>query len=160
MAAKETAQHGAQTGEALFNALKENPYVQRIIEDEDLRDQVRDAIENSRSAYKRASKAKRPGKALINDAKLQKEIRAAFEAARDAQASLRSAPAVKRRRGRGRLLLVAVVGTGVALVASSGLRDKVLDLLFGPEETFDYVPTSNGNGTGATTAPAAAPNAS
>ena len=41
------------------------------------------------------------------------------------------------------LFAIGYIGA-IALVASSGLRDKVLDLLFGPEETFDYVPAANG----------------
>jgi hypothetical protein len=154
MAAKKTAEQGVTQGAALVEALKDNPYVQRILADADLRDQVRDAVESSRSAYKRASKSKRPAQALLKDAKLQKDIKSAFESAKTAQSSLRDAPK-SSRGGKGKLLFVALVGAGIALVASSGLRDKVLDLLFGPEETFDYVPTSNGNGTGATSAPAA-----
>ena len=31
-----------------------------------------------------------------------------------------------------------MVGAGVALVASEGLRKKVLDALFGAEEEFEY----------------------
>jgi hypothetical protein len=155
MAAKKTAEQSVSQGAALVEALKDNPYVQRILADEDLRDQVRDAVESSRSAYKRASKSKRPAQALIKDAKLQKDIKSAFESAKTAQSALREAPKASRGGGKGKFLFVALLGAGIALVASSGLRDKVLDLLFGPEETFDYVPTSNGNGTGATSAPAA-----
>ena len=161
MAAKERAEQGAHQGQALFEALRDNPYIQRVLADEDLRTQVRDAVDNSRSAYARANKSKRPAQALVKDKKLQKDLKAAFVSAKGAQAAFRDAPsAPKGRGGKGRLLLLAVVGTAVALVASSGLRDKVLDLLFGPEETFDYVPTSNGNGTGAAATPAATPNAS
>ncbi len=160
MAAKDRAEQGAQQGQALFEALRDNPYVQRVLADEDLRNQVKDAVDNSRSAYARASKAKRPAQALVKDKKLQKELKTAFAAAKLAQSALRDAPSSPkpgRSGGKGKLFLLALVGTGIALVASSGLRDKVLDLLFGPEETFDYVPTSNGNGTGAATTPAATP---
>ena len=48
-------------------------------------------------------------------------------------------------------------GAGLAVVLSSGLRDKVLDLLFGPEETFDYVPAANGNGATPSAAPSGTP---
>ena len=53
---------------------------------------------------------------------------------------------------------VGVVG-GVALAASSGLRNKVLDVLFGAEEEFQYTPpapesaetgATNGGATGST----------
>ncbi|MBJ7470806.1 MAG: hypothetical protein JHD16_05865, partial [Solirubrobacteraceae bacterium] len=53
-----------------------------------------------------------------------------------------------------------LLGGVIALVVSSSLRDKVLDLLFGPEETFDYVPAANGNGTATAAAQTPAPNAS
>jgi hypothetical protein len=36
------------------------------------------------------------------------------------------------------VLLVAVVGAGLALALSEGLRKKVLDALFGAEEEFEY----------------------
>jgi len=148
---KERAEQSAVKGEALVEALKANPYVQRVLADELLRDQVKDAVDSSRAAYKRASKSKQPAKALISDQKLQRDLRAAFESARAAQEALKDAPAhpTGRRKGKkGRLLLLTLVGGAVALVASSSLRDKVLDLLFGPEETFDYVPASNGAGGG------------
>jgi hypothetical protein len=158
MAAKDRAEQGAHQGAALLEALRQNPYVVRLLEDEDLRDQLKDAVDNSRSAYKRAAKAKNTPQALLKDKKLQKQIKEAFESANVAQQSLRAPAHTKKRRGR--LLLVLLVGAVVALVASSALRDKVLDLLFGPEETFDYVPTANGNGTGAATPQTPAPNAS
>ncbi|MEA2191933.1 MAG: hypothetical protein QOI73_2054, partial [Solirubrobacteraceae bacterium] len=47
----------------------------------------------------------------------------------------------RRRCGLGRILLLALVGGAVAIAVSEGLRNKVLDALFGAEEEFDY--TSN-----------------
>lgn len=163
MAAKDKAEHGAQQGAAVIEALKDNPYVQRVLADDELRDQIKEAYESSAAAYKRASKSKRPAQALIKDAKLQNDLKSAYEAAKTAQEALRDAPSNptgKRSRGKGKLLLLVLVGGAVALVASSGLRDKVLDLLFGPEETFDYVPAANGNGTTAAAAKTPEPNAS
>ncbi len=155
MAAKDKAEQSALQGAALLEAVKDNPYVQRILADEDLREQVREAYESSTAAYKRASKSKRPAQALVKDAKLQKDLKAAYEAAKAAQEALRDAPGnptAKRGGGKGKFLVIAILGGVIALVASSGLRDKVLDLLFGPEETFDYVPAANGNGTTAAAA--------
>ncbi len=43
---------------------------------------------------------------------------------------------------RGRLLFVAIVGAGLAIAFSEGLRNKLLDVLFGAEEEFDYVSTT------------------
>ena len=44
----------------------------------------------------------------------------------------------RRRKRKGRLLLIAIIGGGIALAASEGLRKKVLDALFGAEEEFEY----------------------
>jgi hypothetical protein len=45
-----------------------------------------------------------------------------------------------KKRKRGRKLLFLLVGGAAALVASEGLRSKVLDMLFGAEEEFEYTP--------------------
>jgi hypothetical protein len=159
MAAKQRVQQEALHGAALVEALRENPYVQRLLNDDDLRANLQEALESSKSAYERASKKGRRGgaKTLVQDQKLHDELRAAFDAAKSVQSALQDAPkhptAKKKSKGRGRLLGIAIIGGVLAVALSSGLRDKVLDLLFGPEETFDYVPAANGNGS----TPAATP---
>src|SRR5213592_4655013 len=114
-------------------AAKDNPYVQRIVSDDELRDNVRVAVESAKSAYERLSNGKAPTKAIMDDKKLHKDLKAAAEALRDAGSALREAPKKqkKRRGGFGRKLLILVVGAGVALAVSSDLRSKVLDALFG-----------------------------
>jgi hypothetical protein len=49
---------------------------------------------------------------------------------------------VRRRRGIGRSLVLVAVGGVLAVALSEGLRTKVLDLLFGAEEEFDYSSTT------------------
>ena len=63
---------------------------------------------------------------------------------REAGSSLREAPKpqVRRKRGLGRTLVLLAVGSAAALALSEGLRSKLLDLLFGAEEEFDYSPTT------------------
>jgi hypothetical protein len=56
--------------------------------------------------------------------------------------ALREAPRSQRGGGLGRLLLVGLVGGGLALALSEGLRKKVLDTLFGAEEEFEYTSTT------------------
>ena len=51
--------------------LRSNPYVQRLIEDAELRDNVRSAFDSARKAYKRMQNGKGPAKALVEDSKLQ-----------------------------------------------------------------------------------------
>ena len=134
MAKKKTA---AAAG--AVSAAKDNPYVQRIVTDDDLRDNVRVAFDAAKSAYERLSSDKAPSKALMGDA----------------GAALREAPKKqKKRKGSfGRKVLVLLIGAGVALAVSSDLRSKVLDALFGKEEEFDYTSTTSP----ATAPPAAQP---
>jgi hypothetical protein len=125
-----------------------SPYVQRLIQDAELRDNLRTAFDSGKTAYGRLSNGKGPATALLDDKKLHKELSNAASALKDASDALRDGPKRKKRRGFGKLLLLAIIGGGVALVASEGLRNKVLDKLFGAEEEFDYQ---------STTAPAAPP---
>ena len=126
----------------LASITKANPYIQRLIEDEKLRDNVRAAYESSKSAYTRLTNGKAPAKALIENKKLQNDIRDAYEAAREATMALSEGPRAKARKGFsfGRKLLLGTVAGGVALAASEKLRSKVLDTLFGAEEEFQYTP--------------------
>lgn len=115
------------------------PWVQRLSEDEELRDNFRVAFEAAKDAYERISDGKSP-RELVDDKKLQKDLKQAAGALKDAGSALKDGPAKKpRKKGRlGRKLFVLVVGTAIALAASEGLRSKVLDALFGKEEEFDY----------------------
>jgi hypothetical protein len=123
-------------------AARNNPYVQRIIEDDDLRENIRDALDRTRKAYARLSNGKAPTKALMEDRKLQKDLREAATSLRDVGVALRDGPKRKRKRRLGRKLFILAVGAGLALALSEGLRKKVLDALFGAEEEFDYTSTT------------------
>ncbi len=123
-------------------AVKSSPYVQRVIEDDDLRDNVRVAFESARDAYGRMSNGKAPTKALLEDKKLQKNLQDAAEALRDAGTALRDGPKKSKGGGLGRKLLFLVVAGGAAVALSSDLRNKLLDALFGAEEEFDYTSTT------------------
>ena len=140
MAAKDKAEAAA----AAARSAGHNPYVQRIIQDEELRDNMVVAVEAARNAYARLNNGKTPAKALMEDKKLHKELKRSSDALRDATDALRDAPKharprkAKRKGGMGKLLLVAIIGGVVAIAVSEGLRNKVLDALFGAEEEFDY----------------------
>ena len=120
-----------------------SPYVQRLIQDEELRENLRVAFESGRNAFDRLSNGKGPAKALLDDKKLHKDLKHAADSLRDASEALREGPKKKKRKGGfGRLFLLTIVGGAVALAASEDLRNKVLDLLFGAEEEFDYTSTT------------------
>ncbi len=117
-----------------------SPWVQRLAEDEELRDNFRVAFEAAKDAYERISDGKSP-KDLVDDKKLQKDLKQAADALKGAGSALKDGPKKhkpKKKGGFGRKLLVLAVGAAVALALSEGLRAKVLDALFGKEEEFDY----------------------
>jgi hypothetical protein len=119
-----------------------SPYVQRLIQDAELRDNIRSAAESVRVAYGRINNGKAPTQ-LLDDKKLQKELSNAASALRDASDALREGPKKRRKRGGfGKLLVLGLLGAGVAIGVSEGLRNKVLDALFGAEEEFDYQSTT------------------
>jgi hypothetical protein len=120
---------------------RSNPYIQRLVDDPKLRKNVREALEASRSAYSRVNNGNLRAQGLLEDRKLHADLARALGAARDATIILTYA---KRRRRRGltfgRVVMIAVIGGGIAMATSESLRSKVLDLLFGAEEEFQYTP--------------------
>jgi len=130
----------------IYETARENPYVQRLIEDEELRDSLKDAFEAAKNAYSRATgNGKSTVQAVTGDKKVQKEMRKAAENLQEASERIRSKPK-KRKGGIGRLLLIAIVGAVIALAVSEGARKAVLDALFGAEEEFEYTSTTSING--------------
>ncbi len=155
MASKKKKAASAGAGAlAAGQAAKDNPYVQRLIEDEDLRDNLRTAYESARNAYDRIANGKGPAKAILDDKKTQKELREAATSLRDAADSLRGS---KKKKGKkGRRLLLLLVGAGAALALSEGLRKKVLDALFGAEEEFEYTSTTTSSASSGSAQPTGA----
>jgi hypothetical protein len=124
-------------------AMRGSDYIKRLIEDEQLRESLLAAYGSARSAYGRVGNGKPAGKALLEDRKLQKELAEAAYALREASLAIRQPPAKpKRKGGLGRTLMLLIVGAVLALALSESLRSKVLDLLFGAEEEFDYSSTT------------------
>ena len=119
-----------------------NPYVQRLVQDDELRDNLKVAYLSARSAYERLSNGKAPAKIVTDDKRFQKDVKKAGEALRDAGSALREGPKKRRKGGIGKLLLLAIVGGVAAVAISEDLRNKVLDALFGKEEEFDYTSTT------------------
>ena len=137
MGAKSRTERAGQAARSVTT----NPYVKRILEDEELRDNIRDAFEAAKNAYGRMSNGKGPATALMDDRKLQRDLKEAAESLRDASQQLRG----KRQRGGfglGKALLVAIVGAVLVLILSEDARRMVLDKLFGAEEEFEYTSTT------------------
>jgi hypothetical protein len=139
MAAKDIPGKG-RVGEAEIRR-----YVTRILEDEKLRGNIASAYGAARNAYGRVTNGKSGAKDLLEDKRLQREVIQIAESLRDASGSLREPPRStrkRRRRRRGRSLMILAAAGILAIALSEGLRTKVLDLLFGAEEEFDYSSTT------------------
>ncbi|HTX07505.1 MAG TPA: hypothetical protein VME22_02775 [Solirubrobacteraceae bacterium] len=127
----------------LSNLSKATPYIQRLIQDAKLRENVRTAYDSSRSAYARLTNGKPATKVILEDKKLQRDVQIAVQALREATDALTEAPKKEKARKRGgfaRKLFILSLGFGLALAGSETLRTKVLDLIFGKEEEFEYTP--------------------
>ncbi len=119
------------------------PWVQRFVEDDELRDNFRVAFEAARDAFDRVSDGKGP-RALVDDKKVQKDIKAAAGALKDAGSSLKDGPKKHKPKKRhlGRRVLILLIGASIALAVSEDLRTRLLDALFGKEEEFEYSSTT------------------
>ena len=129
----------------LYSTARENPYVQRLVEDEELRDSLKKAFEAARGAYGRATSNGGTVKAVTGDKKVQRDLKTAAENLRDASEALRG-PKKRKKSRLGRIVMLALVGAVVALILSEDARKTVLDALFGAEEEFEYTSTTSING--------------
>jgi hypothetical protein len=124
-------------------AVRGNEYLRRLIEDDELRDSLLAAYGAARSAYGRVGNGKPLTKALMEDRKLKRELAEAAGALREASMSLKDGSRKRKRKGGvGRALMLLIVGAVLAIALSEDLRSKVLDLMFGAEEEFDYSSTT------------------
>ena len=129
-----------RAGDAARSAAS-NPYVRRILEDEELRENIRVAFQAAKGAYARMSNGKGPAKAILDDKRVHRDLRTAAESLRDASDQLRG----KRRGGGfglGKAILIALIGAALVLILSEDARKAVLDKLFGAEEEFEYTSTT------------------
>jgi hypothetical protein len=115
--------------------------VRRLLEDEELRQNIRVAFEAAKDAYARMSNGKGPAKAILDDRKVHRDLSTAAESFKEA------ADAIRGKRsgggfGLGKALLVGIVGAALVLILSEDARNAVLDRLFGAEEEFEYTSTT------------------
>ncbi len=129
----------AQRARDAVGSAADNQYLKRLMEDEELRDSVRDAFESARDAYDRLSSNGSVIDAAIDDKKLHKNLKETAENLREATHRLRGQ---EKERRWGRLLLIAFLGAVIALIVSEDLRKALLDKLFGAEEEFEYTSTT------------------
>jgi hypothetical protein len=121
------------------SSVSSNPYLRRLVEDEELRESIKTAFDSARKAYERMSNGNGPVNAVIDDKKVHRDLKTAAENLRDASDRLRG----KQRKSHwGRVILIGLAGAALAIILSEDLRKAVLDKLFGAEEEFEYTSTT------------------
>jgi len=137
MASKKVAKAGQ-----VADAARQNPYLHRLLEDDDLRQHIGDAYNSLQQAYGRLGNGLPSKDQLLHDKKLHKHVKHAADHVREVGSALAEPEKPKKKRGLGRVLLLAIVGGAIALAVSEDLRKKLLDALFGAEEEFEYSSTT------------------
>lgn len=89
------------------------PYMQRVVEDQYVQEQLGNALTRLREVYARASKE---GGQAAEDKKLYGKVREAVSSIRNAARAIQEPPPKPKHRGR-KILSFAVVGACVALLA-------------------------------------------
>jgi hypothetical protein len=112
---------------ATESASRLGPYVERLLQNAYVQDNLLDAVENLREAYERAQKRRvEPAR----DEKIRRQLRQSalsLQKAGEALKSGRQKP--KKRRGKRMLILASLGAAGVAaaLAASEEFRSKLFD---------------------------------
>src|SRR5688572_23591732 len=107
MAKSTKAARGAAKARGAVGSAGNNPYLRRLIEDEDLRDSVKDAFEAARDAYERLSSNGSVVDTAIDDKKVHKDLKVAAENLRDASNRIRGK---QKKSGLKRLVLIGLAG--------------------------------------------------
>lgn len=144
MATTSTAGNLSSTLGQAIAAARENQQLKQMIEEQiDARKLAMTAAKTGGKVYSRRRAAR----------KTERKASAAEAKAGGAQPEVLEAGATKkprRRRGKGKLLVLLVIIAFVAVLANKDSREKLLDALFGAEEEFEYQSTTttasvNGN---------------
>lgn len=125
-----------------YSSAKDNQYVRRLIEDEELRASLIAAGLAGRKALQRIQTNRVSAvESVTQDKRVKKELQNAADSLRDAADRIK-APKKKRHPIRNLLLIGALTG-GLVLVFSESARKSLLDAIFGAEEEFVYTSTTS-----------------
>lgn len=131
-----------------INEAKENPYVHKVLEDKEFRENALAALQSVKAAFDEAKEKGFDDPAgLVQDKKIKKHIKSAADGITDTRSELLDAGKKKKRKPLRKLLAIAVIGGVVAFVVSEDVRKSVLDALFGAEEEFEYTSSTSASPT-------------
>ena len=98
------------------------PYLQNLLEDEYVQEQLRDSVRALRDVYGRAAREREQA---ADDKRLYQDLRRAATSIRDLTKAFRKPEPPPKRRGRN-LLIIALAATGAAMLTRLG-RDRQAD---------------------------------
>lgn len=125
-----------------YSSARDNQYVRRLIEDEELRASLIAAAMAGRKALTRIQNNRSTAvESVTQDRRVKKELQSAADSLRDAADRIRE-PKKKRHPIR-KLLAIGLLTGGLVLVFSESARKSLLDAVFGAEEEFVYTSTTS-----------------
>ena len=130
----------SKAGQAYATA-RENKYVRRLVEDEELRNSLISAFTAARTAYGRVSDSKASPVEAVSDRKVKRDLQNAAASLKEASERIRE-PKKKRHPIRN-LVAVGLLTGGLVLIFSESARKSLLDAVFGAEEEFVYTSTTS-----------------
>ncbi len=130
----------SKAGQAYATA-RENQYVRRLVEDEELRNSLISAFTAARTAYGRVSSSKASPVEAVSDRKVKRDLQNAAASLKEASERIRE-PRKKRHPIRN-LVAVGLLTGGLVLIFSESARKSLLDAVFGAEEEFVYTSTTS-----------------
>ena len=130
----------SKAGQAYATA-RENQYVRRLVEDEELRNSLISAFTAARTAYGRVSDSKASPVEAVSDCKVKRDLQNAAASLKEASERIRE-PKKKRHPFRN-LVAVGLLTGGLVLIFSESARKSLLDAVFGAEEEFVYTSTTS-----------------
>lgn len=137
-------QISGKAGQA-FATARDNQYVRRLIEDEELRASLIAAGLAGRKAIQRIQSSRGSTvEAVTHDRRVKRELQSAADSLREAAERIKE-PKKKRHPIR-KLLLAGLITGGIVLVVSESARKSLLDAIFGAEEEFVYTSTTSPEG--------------
>jgi len=126
-----------------FASARDNQYVRRLIEDEELRASLIAAALAGRKAVQRVQSNRGSAvESVTQDKRVKKELQNAADSLRDAADRIRT-PQKKKRHPFRKLFAIALLTGGLVLVFSESARKSLLDAIFGAEEEFVYTSTTS-----------------
>ncbi len=134
-------QISGKAGQAYASA-RDNQYVRRLIEDEELRASLIAAGLAGRKALQRIQSSRGSAvESVTQDRKVKRELQAAADSLREAAERIKEPK--KKRHPLRKLLFAGLITGGIVLVVSESARKSLLDAIFGAEEEFVYTSTTS-----------------